>query len=143
MQETRAIQCSVAGENDEVAVWQAFGWSLQSSQEVTNIDNHIEFSGDYVIAHNDKEQYVKLVFARDTKMEHYDELHDLEAKYDALRYTPRKQNPSFNVFWLILFVIYIIIAVVNGNANKKIDAANAEIRSKKQALIEQATALVR
>lgn len=36
---------------------------------------------------------------------------------------------AFNLFWLILFVIYIIIAVVNNSANKKIDAYNADIRS--------------
>ncbi|MFA6619577.1 MAG: hypothetical protein WCS90_00370 [Bacilli bacterium] len=49
----------------------------------------------------------------------------------------------FNLFWLILFVIYIIIVVVNNSANKKIDAYNADIRSQRQVLVDKATALVR
>ena len=46
MQETRSIRCRVSEEDNEVRLWQCFGWTLLSSQEVNITDNSFVYISD-------------------------------------------------------------------------------------------------
>lgn len=147
MQETRSIRCRVSEEDNEVRLWQCFGWTLLSSQEVNIVDNSLEsdYAGNvYQVKH--KEQYIKLVFARETNMKNYSELVSLERQYDSIKEIPYKMY-FFSFIKLIFFnVIYLIIFIIKKNrikkANEQIKQQNQVILKKKQEILEKARRLL-
>lgn len=147
MQETRSIRCRVSEEDNEVRLWQCFGWTLLSSQEVNIVDNSLEsdYAGNvYQVKH--KEQYIKLVFARETNMKNYSELVSLERQYDSIKEIPYKMY-FFSFIKLIFFnVIYLIIFIIKKNrikkANEQIKQHNQVILKKKQEILEKARRLL-
>lgn len=147
MQETRSIRCRMSEEDNEVRLWQCFGWTLLSSQEVNVVDNSLEsdYSGNvYQIKH--KEQYVKLVFARETNMKNYSELVSLERQYDSMKEIPYKMYFFSFIKFLFFTVIYLIIFIIKKirikKANEQIKQENQVILEKKNEILEKARRLL-
>lgn len=57
-----------------IKLWESFGYSLVSSDQVYNEDSHLEFQGDYVFRKTDTTNYVKLVFEYDDAKPNADKL---------------------------------------------------------------------
>lgn len=77
---------------------QSFGWSLLSSQETNAHNNCLSSAGDSLYQHTEHIDCVNLVFDRDAKMPHYDDLGGLQRKWDALKYLPEKKLLRLNLF---------------------------------------------
>ncbi len=58
-----------------------FGWRVKSSQEIYSVDSHLETRNDTLYNVTTKENYVKLLFERDTEMKNYAQLVQLEKQY--------------------------------------------------------------
>lgn len=128
MIETKKLQVNCNAEEDTTRMMQSFGWNLLSSQEINTHNNYLSSAGDSVYQHTEHINYVNLVFNRDTKMPHYDELCDLQRKWDALKYVPEKKLLNFNLFWLLLLPIFIIVNGKRKKYNKEVVAPeNAKI----------------
>lgn len=137
MEETKTFVCGKSQEDSWIKTWQNFGWSLLSSQEVHKNDNSFSNASDgSLVVTTTTEDYIKLVFKRDTKMPHYAEITNLERQYNKqiASLESKASAPKFNLFWLILLPIYIIIAVVKSNKNKQIESRNQEIYKKMDSL---------
>ncbi len=91
---------------------QDFGWSLKSSQEINNTDSHLEDRGGTTYSVTTKENYVKLVFDRETKMDNYDRICSLEQMYTKIiNSEPEKKH--IGISWIIA-IIGLLIYVVPG-----------------------------
>ena len=113
MLETKSISVAPDGENYAIKLWANFGWELKSSQEINNTDSHLERRGDEIVSVTTKENYVKLVFSRDTKMPNYDRIHELEQNYVAiLAAEPTPPSGASPILTLILLVFYIAPGVL-------------------------------
>jgi hypothetical protein len=102
--------------NDEQAVinlMQKFHWSLLTSQEIKNIDSHLERRGDTIYSVTNSEHYVKLVFSRDLDLPNLGEIKKLEQAYNDLP-VPRypKLFPVGLWLWIIFSLFYGIGIVV-------------------------------
>ena len=81
MEETRTIKVLPSQVNAKSELWHNFGWTLISSQEINNTESHLEKKIDGIYNVTTKENYVNLVFKRDTNMPNYEKLVDLEKEY--------------------------------------------------------------
>ncbi len=111
MEETKKVKVLPSDENAQTAIWQDFGWSLVSSQEIKNTDSHLERRGDTIYNVTTKENYVNLLFKRDTNMPHYSEIVALERKYDAV---PSNIYPKKGTGLAVLLTIIGIPALIAG-----------------------------
>lgn len=114
----------VAPENEEnvISLMSNFGWILKSSQEINTTDSHLENRNGDIYNVTTKENYVKLVFTRDTNIPNYSRLKELETKfYNMLNMEP--DAPQFRTgLFVILFFIYIlpgILYCIHYNKKKK------------------------
>lgn len=152
MIETRAEKVSPRQEQSVINLLANFGWTLQSSQEINNTDSHLERRGDDIYNVTTKENYVKLVFQRDTNMPNYARLSSLEKNYfSLLAGEPDAPNGlSIGVAFILLLlyvlpgVIYIAVKI---KKKKEYEAAYAAWKKKmntqgKSILEEAATLLV-
>ena len=112
MLETKSLTVSPHEEQSIINVWTNFGWCLKSSQEINSSDSHLERHGDTIYSVTTKENYVKLVFERDTKMENYDRIVALEDKF----YTLINREPELKKVKIsaIIAIIGIIAYVIPG-----------------------------
>ncbi|MBE7061987.1 MAG: hypothetical protein E7382_05570 [Clostridiales bacterium] len=83
--ESKSIQVSASEENETIELWEAFGWELKSSQEIFNQSNRLETRGDDLYNVTTTTHYVKLVFNRNTEMENYARLVELERNFNNVR----------------------------------------------------------
>ena len=81
MIETISKKVAPENENKLITVMSNFGWSFKSSQEINSAESHLEGIGDTVYSVTTRENYVKLVFQRDTTMPNYARIKELETKY--------------------------------------------------------------
>lgn len=88
--EKRSVTCKPIDENDTIAKYEKFGWTLDSSQEVFNKDSHVEGRGNVNYSVTETVNYVKLVFSRDKDMNYYERITMLEQQYDSIT----EQYPS-------------------------------------------------
>lgn len=79
--ETKSIQVSPDSEQHTINIWQKFGWTLESSQEIFNQDSHLENRGGDLYNVTKTTNYVKLVFKRNKDMAYYNEVCKLENQY--------------------------------------------------------------
>ncbi len=114
MLETKSLTVSPDEEQGTINLMQDFGWTLKSSQEINNTDSHLERRGDEIYNVTTKQNYVKLVFDRDTKMESYDRVRNLEGEYHRIMNSePTAEYVSIS--WLIA-IIGLVLYVVPGVA---------------------------
>lgn len=123
MIESKSMKVATAQEQDCIDTMADFGWGLKSSQEINVRESHVEYDQS-VITH---ENYVKLVFTRDTAMKNYDEIKQLEATYSNIAYNQPDPFELKKALKLMLFLIFPgVLYIIN---NKK---ANVEWASKMQ-----------
>lgn len=109
--ETKSISVNPDAEQSTIELWDKFGWSLISSQEIFNRDSHLERDGDRIVNVTETTNYVKLVFQRDKDMPYYNEVTDLERNFHALV----KQEPK-EVGLGCLFALGIVLIIVGAIA---------------------------
>ena len=93
-----------------------FGWRVKSSQEINTVDSHLERRDDTLYSVTTKENYVKLLFDRDTEMKNYTQLVQLERQYAALVNSQPRVSLGIFLNKKLLFVLIpgigFIIALV-------------------------------
>ena len=111
--ESISIQVHPQDEQEQINLMQQFHWSLLNSQEIKNIDNHLERRGDTIYQVTKSEHYVKLVFSRDLDLPNLGEIKKLEQKYLGLP-TPKYPRlfPGGLVLWIILIVFLWFVVIV-------------------------------
>ncbi|MBQ3490540.1 MAG: hypothetical protein IJA86_08115 [Clostridia bacterium] len=104
MIETISKKVTPTDENTVIDIMSNFGWTLKSSQEINTAESHLEGRGDSVYSVTTRENYVKLVFQRDTGMKNYSKIKELETKYTNL-VDSEPLPPDFNIIsFFILFL---------------------------------------
>lgn len=108
MIESKSVQVHPASENSTIDLWQNFGWTLQNSQEVNTAESHLERRGDDLYSVTNTQNYVKLVFQRDTSMPNYARIKELEGKYaEILNSEPSRPRFDFGDFTSLWFLLLI------------------------------------
>lgn len=146
MEEIKNFTCGKNEEDLWIKRWQKFGWSLMSSQEVHKNDNSFSNASDgSLVISTTTEDYIKLVFKRETKMERYQDLSNLEKQYigQIKLIEAEKKGPGFNLFLIILFPIYIYLLVSTSKKNKLIRENNEKTRKKMSDIENRAEAIMR
>ena len=82
--ETKSAQVAPNQEQSTIDLYQKFGWTLLSSQEIYSKNSHIESRGGQNYSVTETTNYVKLTFQRDKDMPNYDKIVPLENEYFAL-----------------------------------------------------------
>lgn len=116
MLESKSMQVSVSEEQECIENMQCFGWTCLSSQEINSKESHQELHGDTLYSVTTKENYVKLLFQRDTKHPNYSELVRCENTYNSILKS-KPYGPRFNgtaafvglLFFVLPCVIYVIM----------------------------------
>lgn len=159
MEEIKKIRVSPQSENRTVELWQTFGWKLMSSQEINNTDSHLERKFDGIYNVTTKENYINLLFKRDTDMPNYKELVELERAYASLEDVELPDPPVSMVkvvlvaivefvsllicginngwYWILIGValaaaIFLIGSKISKSGRAKFEAAEAESRKVNQ-----------
>ena len=96
--ETKSISVHPHKEQETINQYEAFGWEVQSSQEIFNRDSHLERSGNQISSVTTTTNYIKLVFSRETTMRNYDKLTKLEARFNSVKF-PYRESAKL---WFIL-----------------------------------------
>lgn len=58
-------------EQETINMMSTFGWTLKSSQEINYAESHLERQYDSIYSVTTKENYIKLIFQRDTNRRNY------------------------------------------------------------------------
>lgn len=116
MIESKSIKVGVSQEQHYIDVMQKFGWTLNSSQEINVKESHLESRGDTVYSVTTGENYIKLVFKRDTAIKNYSRLKQLENQYfDVLNRQPSPMSGKIAFLGILFFVVpgalYIAVKV--------------------------------
>ena len=84
MIETIVRKVAPSEEQKTITTMTTFGWRVKSSQEINTVDSHLETRNDTLYSVTTKENYVKLLFERDTNRKNYAQLAQLERQYVAI-----------------------------------------------------------
>lgn len=134
--ESKSIQVHPNNEQQQIDLMQKFHWSLINSQEIKNIDNHLERRGDDLYQVKKSEHYVKLTFSRSLGLPNLDKIRQLENNFFALR-APRL-FPLGVWLWIILALFYgigIILWLLHYFTNYR--PKNEEFQSQSNALLNE------
>ena len=105
MIETISKKVSPSQEQSTINLMTKFGWTLKSSQEIYSKDSHLERKGDTLYNVTEKENYVKLLFERDTHMQNYQRIAQLEKEYYALL----NARPSLPILKILGIAVLCVI----------------------------------
>ena len=110
MKETKKIKVSTYEEESTINIKAYFGWILVSSQEINTNSTRVENRIDGVYNVTRKENYVNLIFSRETTMPHYDEIVKLEKIHEEAWEKYRSITiPKFSITTCILKLLCFII----------------------------------
>ncbi len=120
MIENKSISVAPSEEQGQIDLMACFGWELKSSQELNVKESHQERRGDDIYSVTTQENYVKLVFSRDTKMENYTKITAYEKKYfGIMAQRPAPANVKLAMLGLLFFLVPgILYLVFNSKKNK-------------------------
>ncbi len=129
-----------------------FGWQLQSSQEINTTDSHLEQRWGELYNVTTSENYVKLVFTRDTTMQNYQKIKELETSYNSI-VDSEPEPPDFEfdfktmLVGLALFIIPGVLCIAGYISSKKAwkkewDAWYDKMHSYGKHIMEEASALL-
>ena len=104
--ESKSIQVHPKDEQEQINMMQRFYWNLLSSQELKNIDNHLERRGDSIYQVSKTEHYVKLVFSRELDTPNLDKIKKLEEEYFNM---PMPKYPAKYPGGIILWILSLFI----------------------------------
>ena len=105
--ESKSFTVAPDEEQDVIAKHELFGWELLSSQEVLSRDSHFEERAGDLYSVTTTQNYVKLVFQRDTERADFSKVESLEKEYWNLYertkwgYAPKKSK-LFSVAPLVI-----------------------------------------
>lgn len=122
MIESKSLTVPPSLENSTIDLWQNFGWTLKSTQEVNTKEYVVEERSDGYYNVPVGENYVKLAFQRDTSIPNYARIKELEGNYaEILNSEPTEIPAIFSLkthliiggilclFYVVPGVIYFII----------------------------------
>ena len=112
MEETKKVQVAPADEEAVIRLWQDFGWKLFSSQEIKNTDSHLERKGDTIYNVTTTENYVNLLFKRETNMANYSTIKELENQYLAVPENSGPYSSALKKFLIAVAAILILIGML-------------------------------
>ncbi len=144
MIESKSLQVHPALENSTIELWQNFGWSLKSTQEVNKYAGEDE---DYTYT----ESYIKLAFQRDTSIPNYAKIKELEDKYNEIANREPTWKPKFHwklagILLLLYLVPGIIYLVIYFKKKKEFEsdysAWSIKMNTEGRQYIEEASALL-
>lgn len=116
MIESKSLTVPPSLENSTIDLWQTFGWTLKSTQEINTSESHLEDRGGDLYSVTSSQNYVKLAFQRDTSIPNYARIKELEAEYHAiLDSEPTDLSKAFEIKTiLIIGVILLFLFAVPG-----------------------------
>ena len=118
MEETKKLQVLPSEEDAVTKVWQDFGWKLFSSQEINNTDSHLERRGDTIYNVTTTENYINLLFKRDTNMANYNSIKALEDQYCSIPDNSGSYSSALKKFLIIAAVVLVALgALVVGTSS--------------------------
>lgn len=110
--ESTSFQVHPNDEQHQMDLMQKFHWNLLGTQEIKNIDSHLEQRGDSLYSVTKSEHYVKLSFSRDLGTPNLAEIKKLEEQYKLL---PSVRQPVLFPFawwlWAIATLFYGLGAI--------------------------------
>lgn len=122
MIESKSLTVPPSLENSTIDLWQTFGWTLKSTQEINTSESHLEDRGGDLYSVTSSQNYVKLAFQRDTSIPNYARIKELETEYHAMLDSEPTELPAIFslkthliiggilcLFYAIPGVIYFII----------------------------------
>lgn len=126
MLETKSMQVATSEEQNTIDLMQNFGWTCLSSQEINSKESHLENRGGDIYSVTTSENYVKLIFQRDTNHKYYNELVNCENTYNSILHS-KPTAPSFRLlmaivgllFWILPGVLYIVYYCVKKSKYNK------------------------
>ena len=81
MIETVTRKVDPKDEQQTINIMSLFCWNLASSQEINSAESHLERRNDTIYSVTTRENYVKLVFQRNTNRKNYSRIVELEKQY--------------------------------------------------------------
>lgn len=149
--ETKSLTVPPDAENDQISLWQTFGWELFSTQEVLSKDSHLEegFFGNSINSVTETTHYIKLTFQRDpANVPHYAELKRLETEFNSVP-SPGDPPTKFSILHIIigLFlctipgVFMIIKNIASSSAMPKWQREYDQFIARRNEIYQQALAL--
>lgn len=117
--ESKSIKVHPALEQKMIDSYEAFGWSLSSSQEIHSQTSHSDEDAVFVYHYTTTTNYVKLVFTREREFQNRAEITALEEEYWECFNTYMSAPGVFpgKIFWIIagvLCVPAVIMVAVEG-----------------------------
>lgn len=138
--ETKSLRVGPAVEQSMIDTMACFGWELKSSQEINVKESHEELRGDTVYSVTTGENYVKLVFNRDTERPHYARLKQLENTYfGVLGSQPSPMNMKLVLLGLVCLIFPGVLYIVSKTKAKK--AWENEMATTAQSALNEAKSL--
>lgn len=135
MKETKKVQVKPSAEEYTINDMACFGWQLVSSQEVKTKDSHLENRGGSIYSVTESENYVNLIFSRETTIPNYNEITKLEKTYNDAIDTINRLN-SFKITTCIFMLALLIVPGVL--YIKKCFVDNPKIRKENQHIAYEA-----
>ena len=121
LKETNTVTVDPGNEDKMRALWETFGWELESKETVRTADSsHLERRGDSIYnVTQSGVHYVKMTFRRDPERKNYAELKSLEQRYYAatLPSPPYNQPKKFGCLFSILIGISFFLALATIGSN--------------------------
>ncbi|MBE6585692.1 MAG: hypothetical protein E7645_04095 [Ruminococcaceae bacterium] len=115
MIETVSKKVAPSQEQYTINIMTNFGWRVKSSQEINSKESHLERRGDELYSVTSKENYVKLLFERDTEMKNYAQIAQLEREYNAICASSKPKFEKKQILLMIVLLIFLLpIGIIYG-----------------------------
>jgi hypothetical protein len=116
LKETNTVTVNPGNEDKMRALWESFGWDLESKETVRTADSsHLERRGDtiYNVTTNGV-HYVKMTFRRDPERKNYAELKSLEERYYSAKLPsiPPNEPKRIGCLYSILIAVCFVFGLV-------------------------------
>lgn len=167
LKEFKSITVAPGTEEDEIRLWQTFGWELVGApQEVRTSDSQIKTGADENYDYYKTiagVHYIKLSFERKPERQNYEKLKSLETQYYEIKDPWRPYPPPgfITLLWVILIGLGFVCAVIPGiillilriiiyiKKNKQYDEDYAkyqekmkDVKAKREEILAEAESLV-
>ena len=110
--EAKTIICSPKDEQSQIDLMSRFYWRLLSTQDVRQLDSHIEQRGENLYSVTKDMHYVKLAFQRENSIPNYEMIKNLEKDYNALpipkfpKLFPWSGGAAGGCLWLVAILFF-------------------------------------
>lgn len=148
--QTKSLTCHPDDENELIDLWQAFGWTLFSTQEVRDSESHLESGWDNSVKSvTTTTHYIKLTFQRDpSEIKNYQELVALENQFNSVP-GPGDYPKKYNILQILIGLlictlpgIFMIVRNISiGKKQKQWEADYAVYTSKRREIYQRALQL--